>query len=90
MTGQAYNVGDESMNMTKIEVAKMIEANVDGCVVTESNSGEDKDKRDYAVSYAKIRALGYKAKVSMQDGIHELLKIIPFIHPEEVKRCKNI
>jgi len=90
MTGKAYNVGDESMNMTKMDVARMIEKNVDGCVVTESKSGEDKDKRDYAVSYALIRSLGYKAQISMEDGIKELLKIIPFVKPEEIKKCKNV
>lgn len=90
MSGNAYNVGDESMNMTKMDVAKMIEKNVDGCVITESNNGEDKDKRDYAVSYKLIRSLGYKAKISMSQGIAELMKIIPFIQQEELKRCKNV
>jgi len=90
MSGNAYNVGDESMNMTKMQVAKMIESNVDGCNITESNNGQDKDKRDYAVSYALIRSLGYKAQVTMSSGIKELLKIIPHIKKDEVKKCKNV
>jgi len=90
MSGNAYNVGDESMNMTKMQVAKMIESNVDGCNITESNNGQDKDKRDYAVSYALIRSLGYKAQVTMSSGIKELLKIIPHIKKDEVQKCKNV
>jgi len=90
MSGNAYNVGDESMNMTKMQVAKMIESNVDGCNITESNNGQDKDKRDYAVSYALIRSLGYKAQVTMSSGIKELLKIIPYIKKDEVQKCKNV
>jgi nucleoside-diphosphate-sugar epimerase len=90
MSGNAYNVGDESMNMTKIEVAKMIEKSVDGCVITESNNGQDKDKRDYAVSYKKIRSLGYKAQINMKDGINELLKIIPNLGSHEVRMMKNV
>jgi len=90
MSGNAYNVGDESMNMTKMQVAKMIESNVDGCNITESNNGQDKDKRDYAVSYALIRSLGYKAQTTMSSGIKELLKIIPHIKKDEVAKCKNV
>jgi len=90
MSGNAYNVGDESMNMTKMQVAKMIESNVDGCNITESNNGQDKDKRDYAVSYALIRSLGYKAQITMSSGIKELLKIIPYIKKDEVAKCKNV
>lgn len=90
MSTKAYNVGDESMNLTKMEVAKMIEANVQGCCITESKNGTDLDKRDYEVSYERIRSLGFKAKVDMKTGITELLKIIPNMKPEEVAKCKNV
>jgi len=90
MSGKAFNVGDESMNMTKIEVARMIESNVKGCTITESCSGTDLDKRDYAVSYERIRNLGYKAKISMEEGLEELLKIVPNMTLEEIARCKNV
>ena len=90
MGGKAFNVGDESMNMTKMEVARLIESSVDGCKIVESTNGTDLDKRDYAVSYEKIRDLGYKADISMRAGIEELLKIIPNMRPDEVPRCKNV
>nr|XP_009859008.1 UDP-glucuronic acid decarboxylase 1-like [Ciona intestinalis] len=90
MSGQAFNVGDESMNLTKLEVAKLIEGNVDGCHITESNSGTDMDKRDYAVSYARIRSLGYQAKIDVNTGIVELLKVIPNMKADEIPRCKNV
>lgn len=90
MSGQAFNVGDESMNLTKLQVAKMIEANVEGCRITESQNGTDLDKRDYEVSYAKIRSLGFKANINMEMGIGELLKIIPNLSSEEAAKCKNV
>lgn len=90
MKGQAYNVGDEQMNMTKSQVAKIIQRNVVGCNITESNSGVDKDKRDYEVSYAKIRKLGYHSTVSVEEGIRDMLKVLPHITTAEIGKCKNV
>jgi hypothetical protein len=39
MKGQAFNIGDENMNMTKSEAVKLIQRNVDGCLITESTTG---------------------------------------------------
>ncbi|KAL3859917.1 hypothetical protein ACJMK2_010100 [Sinanodonta woodiana] len=89
MKGQAYNVGDEKMNMTKSQIAKTIQANVKGCVITESGSGEDKDKRDYEVSYEKIRMLGYKSTITVEEGVLNLLKVLPFLPASEISKCKN-
>lgn len=90
MQGQAYNVGDEQMNMTKSQVAQLIQKNVIGCKITESNSGVDKDKRDYEVSYAKIRKLGYSSTISVEQGIKDMLKVLPSIKSCELTRCKNV
>jgi len=89
MTGQAYNVGHESMNMTKMDVARAIEKYVDGCKITESQEGQDLDKRDYEVSYAKIRALGYNVEYTVEDGIKEMVKYIPYLNEYEAKNSKN-
>jgi nucleoside-diphosphate-sugar epimerase len=40
----------------------------------ESAIGEDPDKRNYIVSNEKIEKTGFKAKVSMEQGIAELVK----------------
>ena len=89
MKGQAYNVGDEQMNLSKSEVARLIQSSVSGCQITESTSGEDKDKRNYEVSYAKIRALGFKSTVTIKQGIQELVKILPYLTPDDVTKARN-
>ena len=39
--------------------------------------GEDKDKRDYEVSYRKINAAGFCAGVGVDEGIDQLIKAVP-------------
>ncbi|XP_041453981.1 UDP-glucose 4-epimerase-like [Lytechinus variegatus] len=90
MSGQAYNVGHESMNMTKRDVADTIQDLVPECKITTSNNGEDKDKRDYEVSYAKLRKLGFKPTITVKDGIKELLKVVPHMTENEVRIARNV
>jgi len=78
MRGEIYNVGSTSMNHTKIEVAQVIQRHTP-FYLHEADIGEDLDKRNYAVCYAKIGALGYEATVTLDLGIEELLRVIPFI-----------
>jgi len=90
MEGEAFNVGDETMNFSKSDVARFIQEAVPECRITESCNGEDKDKRDYQVSYKKIKNLGYSSTITVQEGIQELLKILPHVTPEEAKKARNI
>ena len=75
MAGEAVNVGDESMNYTKKEVALEIAKHVD-YYLHEAPVGEDLDKRDYEVSYAKIRGLGFSIQTRLAEGIQELIKVL--------------
>ncbi len=79
MKGGAYNVGNEAMNYTKREVAQKINDYID-YYLHEADIGEDKDKRDYEVSYEKIKKLGYQTKIDMDEGIQELIKILRHIY----------
>ena len=90
MQGGAYNVGDERMNITKYQAAMIIQDNVEGCVITQSDSGKDKDKRDYEVSYAKIRKLGYTSTIAIQQGIADMVAVFPHLTGPELENCTNV
>ena len=78
MKGDVYNVGASDMNYTKVEVAHAIRQ-LQPFYLHEADVGEDLDKRNYEVSYAKINALGYHATITLDEGIREMLRVIPFI-----------
>lgn len=78
MRGEVYNVGSSDMNYTKIEVAKAIKR-YQNFYLHEADVGEDLDKRDYEVCYDKISKLGYRANIKLDEGIREVLKVVPHI-----------
>jgi nucleoside-diphosphate-sugar epimerase len=77
MRGQVFNVGSTDMNFTKLDVCRMIQAQ-QKFYLHEASVGEDLDKRNYEVSYDKIGALGFKASVPIDEGISEVLRVVPY------------
>lgn len=93
MRGQVFNVGDESMNMSKETAARKIVQSMPAdvsCHLNLAGTGEDRDKRDYEVNYEKIKALGFRSTISLEEGIEELVKTLPQMSPWEIKLSKNI
>jgi nucleoside-diphosphate-sugar epimerase len=78
MQGGVYNVGDPRLNCTKLEVANAI-LRQQPFHLREAAAGEDPDRRDYEVSYARIDALGYHATITLEEGIREMMRVVPFI-----------
>lgn len=70
---KVYNVGDNSMNITKRGLAEMIKLKTN-CFVTYADIGKDLDNRDYIVDYSKINAEGFACSISIEDGVDELIK----------------
>jgi nucleoside-diphosphate-sugar epimerase len=78
-----YNVGHESMNFTKEEVARKILEHVD-YYLHFAEVGHDADQRNYEVSYEKIRKKGLETSVDLDSGIAELVqaaRLIEFQNP---------
>ncbi len=71
---QIYNIKLYNVNLTKKELCEEIKKQLPDFVYLESPIAKDLDKRDYIVSSAKIEKLGFKASISIQEGINELVK----------------
>ncbi|MBI2888229.1 MAG: NAD(P)-dependent oxidoreductase [Chloroflexi bacterium] len=74
MQGQAYNVGLEEANLSKVQLCQRIQQHLPKFTYLEAPIGEDPDKRDYVVSNEKIRRAGFEPCHSLDDGIRELIK----------------
>ena len=70
-----FNLGLSSANITKINLAKKIQKQLKKTKISIIKNLNDPDKRDYFVSNKKIEKKGFKAKISLEDGISELIKI---------------
>ena len=75
MRGQVFNVGDKRLNMTIGQLAETVKDVVEKTRPVEVARLPDvTDRRNYAVSFAKIRAtLGFECATSIVDGISEIV-----------------
>ena len=74
MTGRTFNVGLDSANLSKEDLALKVKEYVPGFYVHFAEIGSDPDKRNYIVSNQRLREAGFEAKRSLDDGIRELIK----------------
>jgi nucleoside-diphosphate-sugar epimerase len=74
MIGRPFNLGLDSANLSKEELANKIKTYVPGFYVHHSEIGSDPDKRNYIVSNQRLREAGFEARRSLDEGIQELLK----------------
>lgn len=79
MKGRAYNVGRSDCNLTKLELCERIQKHIPDFVYLESQIGTDPDKRDYVVSNARMEATGWRALETLDDGIRELMALVPML-----------
>lgn len=74
MRNEVYNVGSETMNMTKEDVAEAVKKKCDYYLYY-ADFGTDEDKRDYKVSYGKIRKAGFETEIPFKMGVEQLLSL---------------
>ena len=76
MRGKIFNVGEEKLNFSKLDIANAIRNYVKFEII--DSSLPDVDVRDFLVTFKRIRDLGFSVKFSLDDGIKELLKLYSF------------
>ena len=74
MIGRPFNVGLDSANLSKEELALKIKEAVPDFFIHFAEVGSDPDKRNYIVSNQRLREAGFEARRSIEDGIQELIK----------------
>jgi len=74
MAGQTFNVGDDHLNATKEEIARLVADVVPGTTLNLTGDGTDPDQRNYVIDHSRIRALGFEAAVTLRAGIEELVR----------------
>lgn len=74
MKNQIYNVGLSDANVSKKELCEVIQQHVPDFTYIDAPVGKDPDQRNYIVSNAKLEATGFKASISLDAGISELIK----------------
>tara|TARA_B100001248_G_C27329724_1_gene430802 strand:+ start:197 stop:1135 length:939 start_codon:yes stop_codon:yes gene_type:complete len=75
LRNDVYNLGLSSANISKLMLAKKIQKKFKKLKIKIVTNRKDPDKRDYFVSNKKIEKKGFKAKISLEDGISELIQI---------------
>jgi nucleoside-diphosphate-sugar epimerase len=87
MKNQIYNVGLSNANLSKKDLCLAIQKKVKNFVFFEEDLQKDPDQRNYIVSNKKIEALGFLPKISLEEGIDELLKGYEML---KIKRYSNV
>jgi len=88
-SGEVFNVGLTSANLTKAELVEKIKEYVPDFAITYSDFYQDPDKRDYLVSNAKIESTGWSPDWSLDDGIEELIKTYTILIQDLSSKYRN-
>ena len=75
LKSDTFNLGLSSANITKIDLVRKIKKQLKTLKIKIIKNKSDPDKRDYFVSNKKIEKKGFTAKISLDQGIGELIQV---------------
>ena len=76
---ETYNVGNDSLNMNKLQLAQTIQKHMP-LEIIKAEFTQDLDKRDYIVSSEKFYSRGFNCEYDLDDGIEQLVKAYAIIN----------
>jgi len=93
MKNTVYNLGNDSVNMTKLDLVKKICDYTKATYSIDSNK-TDPDKRDYIVSSQKLYDTGFMPKYDLDFGINQMMEVCcehweDFQDDQYMKKCRN-
>jgi len=74
LKGEIFNIGLSDANLSKKELCEKIKKQLNEFVILDAPVGKDQDQRNYIVSNSKIEKTGFRPKISIEQGIEELIK----------------
>ena len=75
---QTYNVGNDALNMNKLQLAEKIQEHLP-LEIIRAEFTSDPDTRDYIVSSEKIYSKGFECEYNLDDGIYQLINAYKII-----------
>ena len=88
MYGNVYNLGNDSINMTKQQLVEKI-CEILGATFSTDHSRTDPDKRDYLVSSQKLYDLGFSCLWNLERGVKQISKFYDFLSNCDRYKCRN-
>ena len=85
MSGEPFNVGLSSANLSKLELCEAIKQFYPNFSIHQAKIGTDPDKRNYIVSNEKLEEIGWAANVDLYAGIYELKQMFPMIENSDAR-----
>jgi nucleoside-diphosphate-sugar epimerase len=84
MKNNPYNVGLDSANLSKEELAEKVKGHIPKLDITYKEIDNDPDKRNYIVSNKKLMNTGFECIYDLDYGIEELIKGYGLMFKKEV------
>ena len=92
MIGEVFNIGADSLNMTKKDLVSII-CEVSNSSFSEIDNRTDPDKRDYMVSSNKIYKLGFNPlcnnELIFKQNIRDLIYFYNDVAPDDLSQLRN-